>query len=118
MILPGDRLRVQGRWATHEGVAIGPLRTLPGFWVIHNAMATGVQLVPFERFSRGKPVTVAFRPHPRAVPGLIQRAFSILGKPYKLLDWNCQDAMEWVFSGKAESYERDAALGLGLLFLL
>ena len=118
MILPGDRLRVQGSWATHEGVAIGPLRSLPGFWVIHNAMATGVQLVPFERFSKGKPVTVAYRPPSGMAPIIIRRAFSILGKPYKLLDWNCQDAMEWVFSGRAESYERDAALGLGLLLLL
>lgn len=117
--LPGDRLQVPGRFGTHEGIYLGPLRRFPGtVWLIHNGWTSGVSFVPWERFAKRRVVTLAERPHPAAVEGIARRALSQLGRPYKLLDYNCQDFVEQAFRGKPESYERDAALGLGLLLLL
>ena len=114
---PGDRVSVRARWSTHEGIYLGQLRGLPGFWVIHNAWNRGVCLDQFQSFSHDKPVKLVTRVSPHWAPVVIQRAVSQLGRPYKLFDFNCQDFTSAVFSGRPESYERDAAAGLGALML-
>lgn len=116
---PGDRLTVPYRFGTHEGIFLGPLRRFPGeYWLIHNGFTDGVSLVGWGRFSKRRPVTLAERPPAHTVPLIIQRALSQLGRPYSILEYNCQDLVEHAFRGKPESYERDAAAGLGLLWLL
>lgn len=48
----------------------------------------------------------------------IERALQIIGKPWDALFSNCQDTVSWIVTGKAESFQRDAVLGLALGFSL
>src|SRR5262245_34720371 len=101
----GDKLGVPGFPGTrHYGIYVG---TTQGFLrgVVHNAKGLGVVLTELDAFTVGQAVAVETRvvggwPAQRLVA---ERALSLVGRSYDLVNFNCEHAATWAQSGRATS---------------
>lgn len=101
----GDKLRIPGFPGTlHYGIYVGSTReALRG--VVHNAKGLGVVISELEEFAAGHAVVV----ETRVMGGwwiqrrVAQRALSLLGRNYDLMNFNCEHAATWAQSGEARS---------------
>lgn len=110
----GDKIQRQGPLGTfHVGIYLG----WDGFgreWVIHNAKGGEVAETPLEAFAAGLPVTVR-NPAPvawYAQQQIAQRARSLLGKKYDLLNFNCDHFANYAQTGIAFSPQLRSAAGV------
>jgi len=108
----GDMIEVMGQFPfpRHVGIYAG----VRG--VVHNHKSCCVQLTSLQAFSGGRPIRVTSR-----VAGswfeqeqVVQRALSLVGKPYNLLNFNCEHAAYYAQTGEAKSPQ----LGFALVFCL
>lgn len=112
----GDMIGVVRPYPRHVGVYAS------GRGVIHNAKGGFVQLTDMATFSGGRPVRAI-----RRVAGTwwdkeaaVNRAMSLLGQPYDLINFNCEHAAYYALEGKPRSPQLGLAVAtlvmVGLLF--
>jgi hypothetical protein len=104
-LLPGDVIERPGPWPTqHRGIFVG-VDFYGRAYVIHNAKDGRVCQEPFEIFAAGLPVTLIKRVAQDAVrqKQIVSRAQSLLGKPYDLINFNCDHLVTFAASGAATS---------------
>src|SRR5258708_5193992 len=114
----GDLIEVVGPFPRHVGVYAA------GRGIIHNSKGGFVQLTDPATFSGGKPMRAIWR-----VGGMwyeqevaVNRAMSLIGQPYNLLNFNCEHAAYYAITGKRRSPQLGLALAalafVGLLVLI
>jgi uncharacterized protein YycO len=83
-------------------------------WIAENDKFKGVRRVKAnEYFSKGKLIKVKrFQGNYNQRIVAVERALNQLGKPYDLIDFNCEHYAEYVQAGKIESKQVANALGL------
>lgn len=88
--------------------------------VVHNDKFGGVVKSSWAEFSKGSPVYI----HRKAAgnyfdrQAITQRALSLLGMKYALLDFNCEHAATFAQTGKAESPQVAIGIGVALLAVI
>ena len=91
-------------------------------WIIHNTAGVGVSLITADEFFSLCPHITEIRRFSgtnQERKQLVQRALTKIGKPYNLIDYNCQHFTSEVKTGKAVSKQVENAIvgGLFLLFI-
>jgi hypothetical protein len=113
----GDMIRVDRPLYKHVGIYVG-VRGAYGPSVIHNDKGGGVILSSLAEFSGGTPAYL----HQAATGNyfdreeIANRAFSLLGRKFDLLTFNCEHAANWAQSAKLESPQLRGAFFLVALF--
>lgn len=112
----GDKLRVPVRLGVyHYGIYVGPCGPY-GEDVVHNDKGGGVQLVGFRIFAAGQPVQVVSRARSWYEGWVIRdRALSLVGTRYDLLNFNCEHAANYAEAGVAFSPTLRGSAFLGLV---
>jgi lecithin:retinol acyltransferase len=110
-----DKIRIVGSFS-HVGIILevpyfGPII------VAHNDKHRGVEIVTLESFSAGRRVEVDSRVigGSKVQAEMVRRARSLVGRPYDLLDFNCEHYASYVQTGKAASPQLQA---VGILALV
>jgi hypothetical protein len=100
----GDIIQINRLGYQHVGVYVGQ----QGFFapsVIHNAKGEGVVMSGLDEFSVGSQIFIRHKAtgnfHERAA--IVQRALSLLGTKYDLINFNCEHAAYYAQRGVAES---------------
>jgi hypothetical protein len=113
----GDKLLVASPWGVlHEGIYVGP-QGYDGEDVVHNDKNGGVQLIHLETFAGGRPIEIV----PPKVTSwhereeIVSRALSSLGKPYRLLDFNCEHFANYAHIGRSFSPVVTGLLGMAVV---
>lgn len=78
--------------------------------VIHNRKGLWVVVESLDDFSPDGTWRVDRRAPPGSEAAVIERAFSRIGHPYRLLDWNCEHLISWVLTGKKQSEQLQQAV--------
>jgi hypothetical protein len=116
----GDKLRVPGAFGFyHYGIYIGAWGGHP-HCVIHNAKLKEVELTTLEAFADGRPVELAERVARNRweAAHIVERAFSLLGKNYDLLGFNCEHAANLALHGEAVSLAVRGLFAVGAIVAL
>lgn len=117
MIEVGDKIRVHGELGFHHhGIYVGP-RGPSGEDVVRNAKGGYVASVHFDDFADGREVEVAQR---RAgsweeQEAIVRRAFSLIGRQYDLINFNCEHFANYATAGVLRSETVTALFTLGLV---
>ena len=113
--IPGAALRV---WSPRHGVRhFGIAGWVPGT-VYHASKDRGqFVLTSFEEFAEGQPAFYERYPQPHQAQTVIARAESVIGHRYDLLASNCEDFVNWIFTGTARSPQREGAIVAALVVL-
>jgi len=118
--VPGAVLRVYSRRRSvwHFGIAdewgqSGPM-------VMHASKDHGqFVLTTCAEFSEGQEPQYVQLPDSLEVrQAILQRAESLLGRPYHLLNANCEDYVNWIVTGVARSPQRETAAFIAVLGLI
>lgn len=82
-------------------------------WIAENYKFRGVRLVKaIDYFQKGKLIKVRkFHGSYRDRIQAVKRALSLLGKPYDLIDFNCEHYAEYVQNGKPQSEQVNRVMG-------
>lgn len=123
-IKPGDEIIVpKSGWnlAQHHAVYIGA--DINGNdWIIENNVTDGVRIITAEKFfSLAEQINKINR-----FPGsnierkaLVQRALLTVGKPYNLINYNCQHFTSELLTGEPKSYQiNNTVVALIAIFLI
>src|SRR5579872_2719196 len=106
MILqPSDVIETPGPWPTqHRGIFWG-VDVYGQAWVIHNPKGGCVRYDLLHDFASGQSVTLVRRIARNVLEQrrIISRAHSQLGKPYDLVNFNCDHLVTFAISGIATS---------------
>lgn len=97
----GDKLRVLGPLGFyHYGIYVGP-RGSYGEDVVHNDKNGGVELVHFADFVAGRAVQIAERTAQSwyEQEEIVARALSLIGREYRLVDFNCEHVASYALTG-------------------
>jgi hypothetical protein len=116
--VPGGVLRVYSR--RHNVWHFGILTWLnDGPMVMHASKDRGYFVVTtFEEFAQGQPVDYTWLPESFDIQqAVLGRAESLLGRPFRLLNANCEDYVNWIVTGVARSPQREQ-IALAALILL
>ena len=116
----GDKLRVLGGFGFyHYGIYIGAWGGYP-HCVINNAKFQQVEITTLVAFADGRPIELAERLARNGweAARIVQRAFSLLGKKYDLLNFNCEHAANFALRGEAISLAVRGAVVLGTFLAL
>jgi len=115
----GDMVQVWRGGYYHVAIYLGA--TWDGRDYIHNAKGDCVSFATQDEFSKGAPVTLRKAAlndfsHRQAI---VNRATSLIGKKYDLINFNCEHFATYAQTGQAESPQLAGAVCLGLagLFL-
>lgn len=114
----GDMIAVKRLGYIHVGNYVGS-RTPDGRDVVHNDKSKGVVLTTLAEFSGGAPVFL----HKQATGNYFQReatanrAFSLIGRKFDLLTFNCEHAANLIQSGYQESPQLQAYAFAALICL-
>jgi len=108
----GDLVEVVGQFPFPRHVGI----YASGRGVVHNHKSCCVQLTDMAGFSGGRPIRVISRVLGSSVEQeqAVQRAMSLIGQRYDLLNFNCEHAAYYAQTGVAKSPQ----IGFALLCLL
>lgn len=109
--------RRHGLW--HFGI-LGPL-TESGWTVFHASKDRGYfACTSFHEFADGLEVAVVCAPlASEQQEAILHRASSIVGNPFRLLDSNCEDTVNWIVAGQARSPQRERfAVAASVILLL
>jgi len=118
--VPGGVLRVysgrRGVW--HFGIA-GAL-SVRGPMVMHGSKDRGqFTVTTFEEFAEGQPTTYTWLPPSlEAQQTVLMRAESQLGWPFRLLDSDCEDFVNWIVTGVARSPQRERVAAAAVILLV
>jgi uncharacterized protein YycO len=106
----GDMIEVVGQFPFPRHVGI----YASGRGVVHNHKSCCVQLTDLQTFSGGKPVRGISRVVGSWVQQeqAVQRALSLIGKPYNLLNFNCEHAAYYAQTGVPKSPQLGFAFGM------
>lgn len=119
--IPGAVLRIyskrRGVW--HYGIA-GPLDAVGMPTVFHASKDRGCFVwTTYEEFAEGEPTAYTWFPYTLEAQRKVQnRAESQLGRPFRLLDSNCEDYVNWIVTGAPRSPQREAVVLTILVVLL
>ncbi len=114
----GDKLRVLGALGLyHYGVYVGPCGP-HGEDVVHNDKTCCVQLVPLWLFAGGGMVEIVDRAPFEAQPTVRDRALSLIGTQYDLVNFNCEHAANYILTGFATSPTVRDMVMLGVIALV
>ena len=115
----GDKIRVDRLGYSHYGI-YGGNNWFDGREVVHNSKGGGVIRSTLAEFADGAPIIIESRVARNywEQQAIADRAISLLGKKYDLVNFNCEHAANWAQSGKAESLQVQFAVGIALLGLL
>jgi hypothetical protein len=89
-------------------------------WIIHNTAGVGVSLITADEFFGTRPhinEIRKFNGSNKARKLLVQRALSMIGKPYNFINYNCQHFASEVVTGKPISKQVERAF-VGALLLI
>src|SRR5437016_695383 len=113
----GDKLRVLSALAIyHYGIYIGSW----GHYrecVVHNAKFKQVEIATLAVFSDGRQVEIAERVArtPWDASEIVDRALSVVGRRYDLLNFNCEHVVSYALKGQAVSPTARAAVAVTVL---
>lgn len=119
---PADRLIepiFQTGLSQHHAIYLG-VDSQGTEWVVENYKFVGVRLISAETFFRNKRQITVNRFDGSHIDrfNAVKRALSLLGKPYDLINYNCEHYASYVQNGKAESKQVNVAtLILAALFI-
>lgn len=96
----------------HKGIVSDRLYNGKPTVISNSARAGGVCEEPWDTFAAGCIVTP--EGYPSALPGheVVQRARSVIGTPYRLLDWNCDYVVAFAHGLKLGSPQVAATLAV------
>jgi len=103
---------------THEGIVVDVVPMFGRFQAVvaHNMKGKGVVRSYWLDFSEGQKVILHQRAKSAAhIQEILQRVYANLGRPYALLEQNCQHFASFAFTGTAESPGVKAVGGLAVL---
>ncbi len=89
-------------------------------WIIHNTAGVGVSLMTADEFFRIRPHINGIRKFYGSYEErklLVQRALSMIGKPYNFINYNCQHFTSDIKTGKGVSRQVENAVVGGVLLL-
>jgi len=118
--IPGGVLRVyskrRGVW--HFGIPAFPSPSGP--MVMHGSKDRGVfALTSYEEFAEGQPTQYTWIPESlEQQQAVLSRAESMIGRPFRLLNANCEDFVNGIITGLPRSPQREKALTTLLLIVL
>jgi Lecithin retinol acyltransferase len=73
----------------------------------------------YEEFAQGQATEYTWRPENfQQQQEVLRRSESLLGRPFHLLNANCEDYVNWIVTGVAWSPQRDRAALVALLLLI
>src|SRR5258707_11786623 len=106
--VPGGVLRVYSN--RHNVWHFGIAGSMNGT-VMHASKDIGqFTLTSYDEFAQGQPVAYTWRPENfEAQQAVLNRAASLLGRPFRLLNANCEDYVNWIVTGVARSPQRERA---------
>lgn len=120
-ILPGDRIigpKSNFRIIQHHSIYLG--QDFNGIdWIIENKDGHGVRLVTAnQHFQQVLEITriERFVGTGEQRKAAVQRALTAIGKPYNLINYNCEHFANWVQHGVSHSSQ--VKIGAGIFFLL
>jgi hypothetical protein len=115
----GDKLRRPGFPTYHDGIYVGP-SSLYGEDVVHGDKAAGVvRLVRLSEFAAGQRAEVVSRARSRQDGWAIrQRALSLIGRRYDLLNFNCEHLANYAQTGVPFSPLVGGAIAVGIVGLI
>lgn len=106
----GDIIAVDGFFKTHIGVYVGP-RGWNGKDVVHNDISCCVRLVGLSDFADNRPVRILYRVNGwYGQRSVVQRALTLIGRPYDLINFNCEHAAYYALTGLPQSPQLKAAV--------
>jgi Lecithin retinol acyltransferase len=117
--VPGAVLRVYSKrhnvW--HFGIATS--LDASGLMVMHGSKDRAqFALTSYGEFAGDQAVDYTWFPESfETQRAVLSRAESLLGRPFRLLDSNCEDYVNWIVTGVARSPQREQGV-LGVLILL
>jgi hypothetical protein len=118
--IPGGVLRVYSRRHQVWHVGIVAWMSVAGPMVMHASKERGhFVITTLEEFADGQPIEYTWLPETfEAQQAVLGRAESLLGRPFNLLNANCEDYVNWIVTGVARSPQREqfALAALVLLF--
>jgi Lecithin retinol acyltransferase len=119
-LIPGTVLQVWSRQflVYHKGIVdwYDPISGQPR--VIHSIKGSFVESTSLAEFANGEPVAILSVPQTRHQQVLVlQRMHSIEGKPYHLLNANCEHVVNWALTGNAHSEQLTVCALLAVLAL-
>ena len=115
--VPGGVLRVYSKrhnvW--HFGIAGSTTGT-----VMHASKDIGqFTLTSYDEFAQGQPTEYTWLPQSfEAREAVLSRAASLLGRPFHLLNANCEDYVNWIVTGVARSPQRERAALVALILVI
>lgn len=119
-LIPGTVLQVWSRQflVFHKGIVdwADPISGQPR--VIHSIKRRFVESTSLAEFANGEPVSILSVPQTLQQQVLVlKRMHSIEGKPYHLLNANCEHVVNWALTGDAHSEQLTACTLLAVLVL-
>jgi hypothetical protein len=117
--IPGAELRVYSR--RHGVWHVGILTWLYGVPMVMHASKDRGQFVltTLEEFSYGLPAYYGRIPaNLEAQNAILLRAQSLLGRPFNLLNADCEDYVNWIMTGVARSPQRDGLILAAALLII
>ncbi len=117
--VPGAVLRTYSKRHNVWHFGIAAHLDASGPMVMHGSKDRGqFTLTPYSEFADGQAADYTWFPENlETQEAVLNRAESLLGKPFRLFDSNCEDYVNWIVTGVARSPQREQAV-LGVLILL
>jgi len=116
IIVPKSKLNI----AQHHGICLGEDH-YGVFWMVENNVGEGVRAITADDFFSSV-VKInginRFTGTNAEREALVKKALRSVGKPYDLINYNCQHFASELLTGKAESWQLKDALVLGIGALL
>jgi hypothetical protein len=115
--VPGGVLRVYSK--RHNVWHVGIASALNGM-VLHASKERGqFILTTYDEFAQGQPAEYTWLPESfEKQEEVLSRAESLLGRPFHLLNANCEDYVNWIVTGVARSPQRERAAVAALILLV
>lgn len=102
--MPGSKVRV---WdgVFHYGIVDWPMRDGTEM-ALHSRKGYGVERTTLDGFAQGRSIEVGSVPQSLdEQASILRRARRVIGKPYSLIDANCEHFANWAISGQAFSWQ-------------
>lgn len=118
--VPGGVLRVYSKRRAVWHFGIADSLDISGQTVLHASKDRGIfTRTSYEEFSEGQVAEYTWLPDSlESQQTVLARAKTQIGKPYRLIDSDCEDYVNWIVTGVARSPQREQAVVAILIILL